>query len=58
MYAEIISMKIEKYLTVQDLTYLKKLVDHSNRIKLADICSSDLKILSVLKEAEGTIAVL
>ena len=58
LYSEIIALKIEKMLASKDLTGLKKLVDHSKRIKLADHSSSDIKILSVLMEAEGVISIL
>lgn len=51
-------MKIEKLLGDKDLASLRKLVDKSKKIKLADLASSDVKILSVLKEAEGVIALL
>ena len=51
-------MKIEKMLADKDLPGLRRLVDRSKKIKLADLASSDVKILSVLKEAEGVIALL
>lgn len=58
IYCEIITMKIEKMLADKDLPGLRRLVDRSKKIKLADLASSDVKILSVLKEAEGVIALL
>jgi hypothetical protein len=51
-------MKIEKFLGEKDLSGLRRLVDKSKKIKLADLASSDVKILSVLKEAEGVISLL
>ena len=51
-------MKIEKLLADKDLTALRRLVDRSKKIKLKDLASSDVKILSVLKEAEGVMALL
>lgn len=58
IYSEILAMKIEKMLFTKDLTNLKKLVEQSKKIKLAELTSSDVKVLSVLLEAEGTIAIL
>lgn len=51
-------MKIERLLGSKDLVGLRRLVDRSKKIKLAELASSDVKILSVLKEAEGVIALL
>lgn len=58
VYCEIIALKIEKLLSEKDTVGLRRLVNKSKKIKLAEIASSDVKILSVLMEAEGVIALL
>ena len=58
VYCEIIALKIEKLLGEKDIVGLRRLVSKSQKIRLAEIASSDVKILSVLMEAEGVMALL
>jgi hypothetical protein len=58
VYCEIIALKIEKLLGEKDIVGLRRLISKSQKIRLAEIASSDVKILSVLMEAEGVMALL
>lgn len=58
IYAELNAMKVELFLERRDLVNLTKLMQYFNKIKLQELASSESRVLSVLMEAEGVIAIL
>ena len=58
IYVEVLALKIELLLGSLDVVGLRKLVDQAKRIKLAELASADVKVLAVLREAEGTVNII
>lgn len=58
IYCELNAMKVELYLERRDLSNLTKLMQFFAKIKLQQLASSENRVLSVLMEAEGVIAIL